>query len=181
MTVFCRSCSVTLVRSEPGASLDVAPFVYGGALAAAIVSLKYAGRVDRARPLSHLLLGALGPLRACPPTLVVPVPLHPRRARERGFNQAALLARPVARALHVRLDPVLVRCVDTAMQASLDRAERLRNVARAFEATASLRGERLLLVDDVRTTGATLEACRVAALAAGAEDVRTLVLAAAER
>jgi ComF family protein len=111
---------------------------------------------------------------------VVPVPLHPRRAELRGFNQAALLAKPVARALGARLAIALRRERDTLAQATLDRALRLRNMKEAFSAVRRVNGESVLLVDDVRTTGATLEACSAALLAAGAKDVRTLVLAHAE-
>jgi len=180
-TIFCVTCARTLLPAaeEPG---ETAAYAYGGALAAAISSFKYGGRSDRARPLAHLLRRAAAPLRDDPPTVVVPVPLHPSRLAARGFNQSALLAAPVARDLEARFAPrALRRSRDTAAQASLDRAARLRNVAGVFEArAASLRGERVLLVDDVRTTGATLGACAEAARRAGARDVRTLVLAVAE-
>jgi ComF family protein len=180
MTIFCRTCAATLVPAESRGPDEIAPFVYGGALATAIGSLKYDRRIDRGRPLAHLLLGAVAPLRAAPPSLVVPVPLHPKRAEVRGFNQAALLAKPVARALGARFAPALIRQRDTESQATLDRALRLKNVRGAFIARRQLPGERVLLVDDVRTTGATLEACAEALMRAGARDVRTLVLACAE-
>jgi ComF family protein len=180
MTIFCPACAATLVPAERHGPRELAPFLYGGALAAAIGSLKYEGRVDRARPLGHLLLGALAPLRTSPPSLVVPVPLHPRRAELRGYNQAALLARPVARALGARFAVALRRERDTLAQATLDRELRLRNMRGAFSAVTRVEGESVLLVDDVRTTGATLEACSAALLGAGAKDVRTLVLAVAD-
>jgi ComF family protein len=179
MTIFCRTCAATLVPAESRGSGDIAPFVYGGALATAIGSFKYDRRIDRGRPLANLLLGALAPLRATPPTLVVPVPLHADRAAARGFNQAALLAKPVAQALGARFSAVLVRERDTEAQATLDRELRLKNVRGAFAARRRVPGERVLLVDDVRTTGATLEACAAVLMRAGARDVRTLVLASA--
>jgi ComF family protein len=162
---------------------EVAAYAYGGALGTAITSLKYGGRVDRARPLGELLRRAALGWEGAPPNVVVPVPLHRKRLVERGFNQAALLARPVARDLSARFAPLaLERVRDTAAQASLDRPARQANVADAFAARAGakLAGERVLIVDDVRTTGATLDACARAALAAGASEVRTLVLAAAD-
>ena len=113
--------------------------------------------------------------------VVIPVPLHHRRLWWRGFNQAALLAAPVARALDARFAPsALVRTRDTTAQATLPRVHRLRNVQSAFVARTLLEGARVLLVDDVRTTGATLEACASALRGAGALDVRSLVLACAE-
>jgi ComF family protein len=115
--------------------------------------------------------------------LVVPVPLHPSRLAERGFNQAALLARPIARALGI---PLLARGLDrtrdTPRQATLDRVLRLENVAAAFVARApeKVSARRILLVDDVRTTGATLRACAVALQKAGASCVYDTALALAD-
>jgi ComF family protein len=112
--------------------------------------------------------------------LVVPVPLHPMRAAERGFNQSALLARPIAAALGAPLGArVLERVRDTPRQAALDRTDRLVNVRAAFRCREPrvVAGKRVLLVDDVRTTGATITECRAVLAAAGARTVRTWVLA----
>ena len=183
LRVFCPACAGTLVRPEETRENELAAFSYGGALVAAITSLKYGGRVDRARPLSHLLLGAVAPLRPVPPAVVVPVPLHRTRLALRGYNHAALLAAPVARALGARFAPTaLLRLRDTPAQATLRRSERLENVEGAFVARPGGRpvaGERVLLVDDVKTTGATLAACALALREAGAAEVATLVLAIA--
>jgi ComF family protein len=186
-TIFCPACAATVAVATfdaRGGGPDVAAFAYGGAVAQAIAAFKYAGRPDLARPLAHLMRRALPALRACSPDLVVPVPLHPSRLAARGFNQAALLAAPVARDLAARFAPrALVRTRDTAAQASLDRPAREANVASAFvlRRGASVRGARVLIVDDVRTTGATLRACAAALEAGGAREVRTLVLARADR
>ena len=106
-----------------------------------------------------------------PPDLVVPVPLHPRRLRSRGFNPAGLLARAAAREVGARSDPVALRRLrDTPSQTGLDRGARRRNVRGAFAARGPL--PRLVwLVDDVSTTGNTLAECARAVRRAGARRV----------
>jgi len=183
--VFCPPCARSVVQARMAVSLagDVAPFVYGGALARAIVKLKYDPRPELAVPLGELLRRGVAQLGSFAPDVVVPVPLHPTRLVQRGFNQAALLAGPVARDLGAALlARALVRTRDTPQQAVLDRRRRVLNVRNAFAARdpQALRGKRVLLVDDVRTTGATLQACEKALLAAGAREVRALVLAASD-
>ncbi len=180
LTAFCPPCALTLVRAPPQALL-VAPFFYGGALAAAITRFKYQSRPELARPLSAAIVRALAALEPRP-AVVVPVPLHDSRLADRGYNQAALLARPVARALGTRFGPrVIERVRDTSQQAKLDREARLANLAGAFRVRVprEVLGKRVLLVDDVRTTGATLGACEAALLAAGAAEVTCAVIARA--
>jgi ComF family protein len=145
-------------------------------MAEAIVRLKYRGRSDLAGRLGRAMMDRV-PHEV---DLVVPVPLHPSRAAERGFNQAALLARPIARALHVPMGArVLERIRDTPRQAVLDRPNRLVNVRSAFRCRepGSAAGKRILLVDDVRTTGATITACSEALAGAGARAILPWVLA----
>ena len=109
---------------------------------------------------------------------VVPVPLHWRRRRSRGYDQAALLARPVAKSIGVpSLLHGLRRVRNTPRQVDLPHGERQRNIAGAFSPWR-LRGVgRVLLVDDVRTTGATLQAASKALKAGGVSEVHTFVLA----
>jgi ComF family protein len=173
--VLCPPCAALVERStELGA-----PFVYGGPIARAITRFKYGPVPELARPLGELLASEAAKRGLAPVGAVVPVPLHPTRLFERGFNQAALLARPVARALGV---PLLARALErtrpTGNQAELDRAGRLCNVAGAFRARKEVRAP-VLLVDDVRTTGATQNACAAALRAAGCPRVEWLVLAIA--
>lgn len=181
-TVFCRPCAASVEACSPGDTL--APYRYGGAIARAIARFKYEGHGELARPLSSLLLRALPLVRPLAVDGVVPVPLHPARAAERGFNQSMLLAKPLAvalkRPIHVR---ALERVRDTPRQATLDRSLRLANVAAAFVARMPLlvRGKTLLVVDDVRTTGATANACAHALLGAGALRVHVLTLAFADK
>jgi ComF family protein len=180
-TVFCPACARSLLPPTVAHEGELAAFAYGGALATAIAALKYRDRPDLARPLSHLLLAAARSLQRDPPDVVVPVPLHADRLARRGYNHAALLAAPVARMLGARFAPnALARIRDTEAQASLGKEARQRNVDLAFVARREIPGQRVLLVDDVRTTGATLGACAAALAAAGAVEVRRLVLATAD-
>lgn len=170
--LFCDGCSPS---AEPASSAEAA-FVYGGAVAEAIVRLKYGRRSDLASRLAEAML-----LRAPRDVdLVVPVPLHAMRAAERGFNQSSLLARRLARRLDVPFGArVLERIRDTPRQAALDRPGRLMNVKSAFRCRepARVRNRRILVVDDVRTTGATLAECCAVLADAGAREVRPYVLA----
>jgi ComF family protein len=110
--------------------------------------------------------------------LVIPMPLHPKRLRARGFNQAALLARPVSRKLGVALNVrSLERIRDTPEQAGLSRSDRVLNVKGAFRIRTRGRTGRVLLIDDVRTTGATLASAAEALLEAGFSSVFSLALA----
>lgn len=115
-------------------------------------------------------------------TLIMPVPLHPKRLRQRGFNQSLLLARVIA-ARHDR--PVdfmtLKRQIYTEPQVNLGRSERETNIKGAFKIADAGRiaGEKILLVDDVYTTGSTVKECATVLLKAGAEDVAVLTLARA--
>ncbi len=114
---------------------------------------------------------------------VAAVPLHWRRKWERGFNQAELLARHVAARRNIPLVNVLRRKRPTQMQASLAMAGRRRNVAGAFmlRAGANVSGQRILLIDDVMTTGATASACATVLKRAGAKSVSLATLARVDR
>jgi ComF family protein len=200
-TIFCSACSATVVplpepaalggtrggAAPPGADVaarPVSPFVYGGAVAELVTRFKYAPAPHLAGPAYALLqrsLASLSPIVAGgSPWVVCPVPLHPRRLAERGFNQAALIARPLALALGVHFAPRLLRrSRDTPRQASLDRRARLANVESAFSLGVGrwASGHHVLLVDDVVTTGATLRACAAALGAGGALSVRSVAIA----
>lgn len=151
---------------------------YEGSLRAVIHELKYRGRRRVAARLAEALLED-EPTRAlvAGSDILVPVPLHPRRLRERGFNQAALIARELGRRTGRRCgDAVLVRRKDTAPQTGLSAAARRRNVDAAFAVRRRglVAGHVVTLVDDVMTTGATAYACARALREAGADEVRFL-------
>lgn len=183
---FCPTCAGTAVRMNAGAGPPVAAFIYGGAVARAIVRMKYESRPDLARPLGDLLWRALRPhARSLRGLVVVPVPLHVTRLVERGFNQSALLARRLAGHaghLDASFQPgALARTKPTRQQAALDRPARVTNVAGAFRVRqpAAIQGRTILLVDDVTTTGATFDACEEALAGSGAADVRRIAVASA--
>ena len=153
-------------------------FPYLPPLQDAICSFKYRGKVALAKPLASLMINALP--REIDPDLILPVPLHPARLRAREFNQSLLLADQLARHLSRPVSSThLVRVLPTDPQTTLSRHERLRNLRWAFNVNKPdvVVGRRLLLVDDVFTTGTTLNECAKALLNAGAESVCALTLA----
>lgn len=148
---------------------------YTGSLRAIIHAFKYGGRRSLAKPLGWLMQTRGATLLegvAC----TVPVPLHRSRRRQRGFNQAADLARR----LGLPVVPALRRVRATTPQADLPAAQRHRNVRDAFAMTRCgrrLAGATIVLIDDVSTTGATLDACARVLKAAGVAEVRALTAA----
>ncbi len=167
-------------RAPPAFSHCVAVADYAGEIKGAVHRLKYEAERSLAEPLGLLLAARTPPSLADTPVLV-PVPLHASRLRDRGFNQAELLAAAVARWLGWPLaGSALVRDRTTPPQAFLNRAERQHNLKGAFRAPplAGVRGRGIVLVDDVVTTGSTLHECARVLLAAGARRVDGLVVAA---
>jgi len=153
--------------------------LYEGAVRDTVHALKYNHLSALARPMGEMMAVYLE-AEALPVDLVVPVPLFGRRQRVRGYNQSALLAREVARLRGLPLaERGLARRRDTPPQArSVDAEARRRNVAGAFAGEGRrVEGRRVLLIDDVMTTGATLDACAQALRHAGAASVWALTFA----
>jgi len=189
---WCRCCGVPLgidglcgaCRSRrPRFAYARAALRYGDLAREAIHAFKFGGRRTLADPLGDLLAGlGLSALPGAAPDVLVPVPLHPRRARERGYNQALLLARRLERAWGVPVAAdALRRAVATQPQADLDAAARRRNVRNAFAVRypGLVAGRHVVLVDDVLTTGATAGECAMSLSRAGAATVGVVTVARA--
>jgi ComF family protein len=175
----CASCHTRSISFQSASS----PFIYGGQLATAIHRFKYGQASYLSRPLGLLLRRSpilMNPVHP-PIDLVVPVPLHPRRLMKRGFNQAALLAIEATKRMGLEVKCCLLRRItDTPTQSNLAPQFREENVRHAFQVSSSrAKGRHILLVDDVMTTGSTVEACAQTLIKAGAISVRVLTLARA--
>ncbi len=171
----CRRYSLRLDRL-------VSVAFHQGALQRAIHSFKYQRNRALAHSLGEMVLQAL-PADLPPQTLLAPVPLSDEQLRERGFNQAGILANYVGRSLDIPVETSTLRRVrDSKTQVGLNMAERRQNVADAFRTEANVFSRRsVVLVDNVCTTGATLVACAEALRAAGVTQVWTVTLARAAR
>ena len=154
----------------------MAAFDYRYPLAELLHRFKYGGQLALGRFLADALAGRVTGERW--PDLLIPMPLYPTRLRERGFNQAVEIAKRMAMVTGLPLAfDALAKVRDTAPQASLPWKERQANVKGAFALTADIAGKRVVLVDDVMTTGATLnEAARVL-MKSGASEVAVWVVA----
>ena len=181
-TGYCAECGT------PEPLLDVALHIagvpvfagtrYAEPVASAIHRFKYANAPELSRTLAELSARAIDLLGIEAGDVWVPVPLHPLRLAERGYNQSALLARELSRLARGPVDARrLCRLRHTEQQAKRDRRARSQNVAHAFAARPRTKHQRVVLVDDVVTTGATLGGCIAALRAAGDEVVGCVAVA----
>lgn len=186
---FCIQCGDKVAADDLCARCRISPLqieriraavYFEGALREAIHHLKYKGRTALVKPLGNLM-ATHWQQHPMPADVLVPVPLHAARLRERGYNQAALLARELAQRVELTVnEKTLVRKRATAPQVELSARERRENVHDAFCCCDDgLAEKRVLLIDDVCTTGATLEACALALRESGAHSVQALTLARA--
>jgi len=174
----CENC----LRKRPFFDWAGAPYLFEGGLMEAIHQFKYSGKSYLAKSLGPLLKQYAGQKLSAgfERGLVMPIPLHAKRLRERGFNQSLLLARYVAELPELELDYLNLRRVrSTQPQTGLKGEERRKNVRRAFklEDKSKVKGRVILLVDDVLTTGSTLNECARILKQAGASRVFGLALA----
>ena len=185
----CPHCGQSLINDQPCYGCPPGGYhfqalrayaEFNGPLRSAVHRLKYKGDLPLGEVLARPLAGLLHSL-GWEVELVVPVPLGVARAQERGYNQAALLAFPLAMACGLPYRPKALRKTrQTRTQVGLSRTARRENVAGAFQADShTVLGRSILVVDDVATSGATLDACAAALLGAGASAVYALTLARA--
>lgn len=170
----CSDCRMTLARSWMGAFEDLqldgsaAAYQYRGPASGMVRRMKYGGVTGLAGPMADAMLLAYDQILPTGAKMVVAVPMHPKRRRRRGYNHAELLGREVAKRLELPYADVLTRTRNTAQQARLEGEERRLNLKDAFTADETVRGQRVLLVDDVYTTGETAHECAKALRRAGA-------------
>jgi len=177
----CEQCSIDERTFEMARAVGY----YDGTLLRSIQQLKYHGKLSFTKPLGKLLVDYLTTSEdGISYELIVPVPLHRRRLKERGFNQSSLLAKVVAKKTLTPLDASSLRRIRwTEPQTNLSGKERQRNVKGAFEVVKKdgIEGKKILLIDDVFTTGSTVAECAKALLKAGAKRVDVLTLAKVAR
>jgi len=179
LTTAAQVCGECLSRPPTFSRTSVAAS-YRFPMDSAILRLKYAGDLAIAEPLAALLAEQMA--HEPPPDLLVPMPMAPSRLRERGFNQALEIARGLSSRLNLRLaTDVCHRTRHSPPQTSLPWDERRRNIRGAFACGKDLTGKRVAVVDDVLTTGATLDELAGILLRAGAAEVVGWVVARAER
>ena len=173
----CEAC----LRRRPYYDRLCAPYTYEGMIMDAVHQLKYKGKTHLARSLG-LMLGSFAEKKGCDihDFLIMPVPLHPKKLRERRFNQSLLLARSMSVVEELDIDCLsLRRLKNTKPQTVLSSREREKNVRNAFgiAEAKSLKGKKILLVDDVATTGSTMNECASVLKKAGCDSVLCLALA----
>ena len=189
MPPFCPSCGAETSEEAPCTTCEKISYhysavrsvcYYDGPIRQAILGLKYKGDMGLGEALASDLINLFCSLR-WNVDVILPVPIGMTRQAERGYNQAALLAVPLALATETHYESKALRKVRlTRSQVGLSREERVQNVAGAFHADSKIvANQRILVVDDVMTTGATLDACAVALKNAGAGEVYCLTLARA--
>jgi len=165
-------------RRLPPFGRCLAAFRYEGVVPSLVVGAKFEGRLDLARLLGQCLAEAVRGSEPQWPEVLVPVPLHPKRLRARGYNQAHEIARVLGRELSLPVDPLCCsRVRATPPQSGLDERERRRNLRGAFEVQEPLRWRRLAIVDDVVTTGSTIVELARVLRRAGAERIEVWAVA----
>jgi len=171
----CGGC----LQQERSFDSTCAPFIYQDEIRYLITGLKFGKQFKNARLLGLLLAEAI-PESAVKPDCLIPVPLHPLRYRERGFNQAVEIAKTAGIALNIQVNTrSCVRLKDTPHQTGLSAKQRRKNLSKAFGVLAPVTARRVAIIDDVMTTGSTAEMLAKALKKAGVERVDVWVCARA--
>lgn len=164
----CGQC----LRQAPPYDHTLSAFIYSDPLKPLITRMKFSGNLALARLLGELVYEEINTKISDMPEAILPVPLHPRRLKQRGFNQAIELARPLAKQMRI---PVLIdaveRQVNTPSQTGLSKKQRRRNLRHAFQVTQTLPYSHIVLLDDVITTGQTVSALAERLKSAGVKQV----------
>lgn len=166
---YCKGCRLTVHVFKQGRSL----FLYSS-VAGSLYRFKYAGRQEYARFYAEEIVKKLGgTIRAWKPDALVPVPIHPARRRERGYNQAEVLAKEIGKRTGIPVASGLIRRVKkTLPQKLLDDAGRQNNLKRAFKIDGNdVKLKRVIVIDDIYTTGSTVDACAAELKRAGVEEI----------
>ena len=172
---FCPNCHGRVFHFE----CAIAVMPSRGAIRELIHGLKYRNMTWAAEPLAEFgVLGFQDPRMPDHPDFLVPVPLHPLRRRERGYNQAELLAQAISKRTGIPVLNILQRVRNTTTQTHFDRKQRMKNLRKAFKTRSNrqIKGRQILLVDDVLTTGSTMDECARELLAAGTDRVYALAI-----
>lgn len=182
----CDDCRRILARrwigAFPDSKLDgaAAAYHYAGPAGGVVRNFKYRDVTTLAEPMAKSMISALEQIQPVGAEMVVPVPMHSKRLKRRGYNQSELLAKEIAAMLDVPCENGLVRIRDTVQQARLEGSERRKNLEGAFRPEPCVSGWRVLLVDDVYTTGETAHECAKALREGGAISVSFLAYAKGE-
>lgn len=176
-----ESLCVECRQNPPPFSIARAVGPYEDPFRIAVKVFKFLGRKHLARRMGDMMAEVIkGEERFWPLDIIVPVPISLGNLKQRGFNQTELLARRISRKIKVAMDSkILVRIKETPSQRELSREEREKNLLCAFQVAApqKIKGKKILLVDDVYTTGSTIRECTRALLGAGAEKVSVITWA----
>lgn len=161
----------------------VSPIFYSGKIRNVIIDYKFHGNRAFSDILSYLLCDLTKDMiHLSKFDIVIPVPISKHRYNERGYNQAALLAKPFAKYFNVPYsDDILLKIKETKRQSRISRAERFTNVQGAFKACENLTGRKILLIDDIYTTGGTMSACADALISMGAKNIAGVSLTLTEK
>lgn len=172
-----------ILRGTRNVDYLVSPILYSGKMRDVIIDYKFNGNSAYGDILSYLLRSLIQNFEHLSEfDYIFPVPLSKNRFNERGYNQAALLAKPLSECFSVPYSEDILRKIkETKRQSSLSGAERFRNVAGAYKAFEDLTGKRVLLVDDIFTSGNTLSSCADALKHAGTENVAAVTLTVKEK